>query len=232
MADTTPNLALPLLAAAQAQKHVTHNEALVALDALTQLAVLDRDRTDAPTSPAAGDRHLVADGAGGTFAGKDGRVALYDGDAWSFLTPRAGWSAYVVGEGTRLVHDGNGWTDALAAGSFGSAVALRIREAEVALSGAAVTTALVIPARSIVLSVASRVASAVTGATSYAVGTSGEVDLFGGTLGIAAGSSNIGVVGPRALYADTPVVVTAAGGPFTSGMLRLAVTFFSFTAPA
>jgi len=31
---STPHLALPLLAAAQAQKHVTHNEALAALDAL------------------------------------------------------------------------------------------------------------------------------------------------------------------------------------------------------
>ncbi|MFL5315232.1 MAG: DUF2793 domain-containing protein, partial [Microvirga sp.] len=29
---TTPHLALPLIAAAQAQKHVTHNEALFAVD--------------------------------------------------------------------------------------------------------------------------------------------------------------------------------------------------------
>lgn len=41
MADTT-NLALPLLAAAQAQKHVTHNAALVDLSAPVQLAVLNR----------------------------------------------------------------------------------------------------------------------------------------------------------------------------------------------
>lgn len=32
MADTTTNLQLPLLTAAQAQKHVTHNEALTILD--------------------------------------------------------------------------------------------------------------------------------------------------------------------------------------------------------
>ena len=31
--DSTPNLQLPYLMAAQAQKHVTHNEALRALDA-------------------------------------------------------------------------------------------------------------------------------------------------------------------------------------------------------
>jgi Protein of unknown function (DUF2793) len=40
--NETPNLRLPYLAAAQAQKHVTHNEAIWALDAIVQLAVLDR----------------------------------------------------------------------------------------------------------------------------------------------------------------------------------------------
>jgi hypothetical protein len=37
----TIHLRLPYLAAAQAQKHVTHNEALSRLDATVQLAVID-----------------------------------------------------------------------------------------------------------------------------------------------------------------------------------------------
>jgi len=41
MADT-PRFALPVIESAQAQKHVTHNEALTLLDALTQLAVESR----------------------------------------------------------------------------------------------------------------------------------------------------------------------------------------------
>ncbi|GAA0239876.1 hypothetical protein LNAOJCKE_3196 [Methylorubrum aminovorans] len=60
MADTTPSLALPLIAGGQAQKHVTHNEALALLDTLVQLAVLDKDRTAPPASPAEGDRYLIA----------------------------------------------------------------------------------------------------------------------------------------------------------------------------
>ena len=36
MPDTTPNLALPFILPAQAQKHVTHNEALQRLDAERQ----------------------------------------------------------------------------------------------------------------------------------------------------------------------------------------------------
>ena len=60
MSDTTTHLGLPYLLAAQAQKHVTHNEALRLLDAMVQLSVLDRTRTTPPASPADGNRHLVA----------------------------------------------------------------------------------------------------------------------------------------------------------------------------
>jgi hypothetical protein len=42
MSDTTPNLTLPYIVAAQAQKHVTHSEAIRMLDALLQIAVVDR----------------------------------------------------------------------------------------------------------------------------------------------------------------------------------------------
>ena len=45
MSQMTANLALPLIAAGQAGKHVTHNEALAALDTLVQLACLDKDLT-------------------------------------------------------------------------------------------------------------------------------------------------------------------------------------------
>lgn len=53
---SSPHLALPYLEAAQAQKHVTHNEALRALDAVVMLAVLDRDLASPPGSPSDGDR--------------------------------------------------------------------------------------------------------------------------------------------------------------------------------
>ena len=58
--DTTPNLGLPYIMAAQSQKHVTHNEALRALDAIVQLSVLDRDLAAPPGSPANGDRYIAA----------------------------------------------------------------------------------------------------------------------------------------------------------------------------
>ena len=51
--DRTQFLGLPYLQAAQAQKHVTHNEALRLIDASVQLAVESRSGPAAPPSAAA-----------------------------------------------------------------------------------------------------------------------------------------------------------------------------------
>ena len=52
--DTSPNLQLAYLIAAQSQKHVTYNESMRALDVLVQQAVLDKDLATPPSSPADG----------------------------------------------------------------------------------------------------------------------------------------------------------------------------------
>ena len=54
--DQTPNLQLPYIAPSQAQKHVTHNEAIRALDALVQLCVVNRTLTEPPSEPREGIR--------------------------------------------------------------------------------------------------------------------------------------------------------------------------------
>jgi len=68
----TKKLALPLMAEAQAQKHVTHNEALLKLDALVQLSVRSRALADPPAAPVDGEAWIVA--AGG--------MVTYDGSGW------------------------------------------------------------------------------------------------------------------------------------------------------
>jgi hypothetical protein len=107
----TPNLALPLIAAAQAQKHVTHNEALLALDSLAQIAAID-EATAPPPTPAEGERRLVGAGATGAFAGRDGQLATRQDGVWTFRTPRAGWLCWLVAGERLLVHDGTTWRDA------------------------------------------------------------------------------------------------------------------------
>lgn len=110
----TPKLALPLLLAAQAQKHVTHNEALLRLDATAQIAVLDRTLTAPPVSPGDGDAYLVATGATGDWVGRDGSLAVW-ASGWRFVTVAAGWLAYVVAEDAWIYHDGTVWQDAFVA---------------------------------------------------------------------------------------------------------------------
>ena len=107
----TTHLALPFLDAAQAQKHVTHNEALALIDALTQLSVSARNVTTPPATPAEGDRLLIGAGATGAFAGKSNQIATFLAGGWSFLAPRAGWRAYIEAEQLLLLHNGAEWID-------------------------------------------------------------------------------------------------------------------------
>ena len=67
--DTTAKLALPYLLPQQAQKHVTHNEAIRMLDALVQLSVRKRDESDPPAAPTEGDRYALSDAPTGAWAG-------------------------------------------------------------------------------------------------------------------------------------------------------------------
>jgi len=105
----TPNLALPYLAAAQAQKHVTVNEALGLIDALTQLAVTSVGATSPPATPAEGERHIVGAGAIDAWAGWDDSIALFSGGAWLLLIPQPGWLAWDVTAGKLLVWSGSAW---------------------------------------------------------------------------------------------------------------------------
>ena len=109
MADNSTILSLPLILPAQAQKHVTHNEALRVLDVVVQLAVKTRNLTTPPAAPVAGDRHIVASGATAAWAGQVGRIALFEDGLWQFFTPLAGWRAWVAAEDALAHFDGVIW---------------------------------------------------------------------------------------------------------------------------
>lgn len=112
MSETTPQLNLPYLLAAQAQKHVTHNEALRALDAIVQLSVRDRSLTAPPPAPQEGDRYIVAASPSGAWAGHAGHVAAFQDGAWNFYTPKAGWIAWVEDETLLVAWSGTAWSAA------------------------------------------------------------------------------------------------------------------------
>ncbi|MCF1708583.1 DUF2793 domain-containing protein [Tabrizicola sp. J26] len=110
MSEVSAVLALPYIQPAQAQKHVTHNEALRVLDVIVQLAVLSRSLTAPPAEPAPGERHIVGEAATGAWAGQDGKIAVFDIEGWVFFAPLPGWRAEVLDDGASAVFDGSAWT--------------------------------------------------------------------------------------------------------------------------
>lgn len=110
MPDHSAILSLPYLQPAQAQKHVTHNEALRLLDKIVQLVVQDRDRSDPPAAPTEGDAHIVAAPGINAWAGHDAEIAVWEDDDWTFVSPRAGWTAQVLSEAQPMVYTASsGW---------------------------------------------------------------------------------------------------------------------------
>jgi hypothetical protein len=229
----TPRLALPAIEAAQAQKHVTHNEALVLLDALTHLTMESRALSAPPSSPTDGSSYIPSPGASGVWGGWDGQIALFTGGGWIRITPVPGMKAWIRAERLTVTYEDGVWRDGIALTAHGGRVTLRAKEEELILSGAFTETAdaAFIPDRSIVLGVASRTTLAITGAASYGVGTNGNSTQFGNLLGVSLGSTNNGVIGPTAFYTNTKVRVTANGGSFTAGKVRLILYFLEMSAP-
>ncbi len=108
MSETTANLEMPYILPSQAQKHVTHNEALQRLDAVTQLTVTATLATP-PASPQEGDCYLVSTGAGGAFSGKSGKLAFRQDGSWIFITPKRGWRGWFLDDDRLKIHDGSGF---------------------------------------------------------------------------------------------------------------------------
>jgi hypothetical protein len=120
----------------------------------------------------------------------------------------------------------------LALGPNGSQAKLVVAEQLVAgLSGVSVTASTQIPAGGLVLAVSSRVVTAISGPTSFSIGYAGNTGAFGSSLGVSAGSTNEGLIGPNPFYSATNIVLTAAGGSFAAGAVRLAVMYLLFAPP-
>ncbi len=112
MQEDTTILSLPLIQGNQAQKHITHNEALRRLDALVQPVVADIDRPTPPAAPENGARHIVAAGATGDWAGHENAIAVREDNAWAFIAPARGWRFHVEALSRDVVFDGTAWTAA------------------------------------------------------------------------------------------------------------------------
>jgi hypothetical protein len=93
MTETTDRLALPLLAAGQAQKEMHHNEAILRLDFLTQASAEAFDASEPPEDPVPGQCWILDESPAGDWLGHAGEIACWTEGGWRFAVPR---------EGTRL----------------------------------------------------------------------------------------------------------------------------------
>lgn len=233
----TANLTLPLLQAAQAQKHVTVNEALIRLDALVQLRLAGVNVAAPPLDAVDGQAFGIAGGATGSWTGQAGRIAIADNGGWVFATPRAGWRAWVIDAGAEVLFDGAGWVPVPGASGVspsGAGLALRVVEFDHVLSaGGAQFTTGTIPSHAMVFGVTARVVDPVTGTlTDWSLGNEGASDRFGAGLGLAFGSYARGVLGsPMTFYSETPLLLTPEGGVFESGTVRVAVHYAELALP-
>lgn len=120
--DRTENLHFPYLMPSQAQKHVTINETLRALDAILHLSVASRSDIAPPSTPEPGSRYLIPEHATGEWAGREKQIAAWQDGVWIFHPPRAGWIAHVSDEQLLLVFDGTDWDST----AFGSQLPARL----------------------------------------------------------------------------------------------------------
>ncbi len=233
--STTANLGLPLLQAAQAQKHVTVNDALIRLDGTVQLVLLSVDLTAPPAAVAEGACYGVAAGGVNEWAGHDGEIAIRANGGWVFVPPQRGWAAYVADRSTRALHDGSGWVfGALALSPNAAATRHEVIEIDHVLSaGATDTLPAALPAGTVVLGVTGRVTTAISGTlTSWRIGVPGSDNRYGSGLGLAQGSFLRGLTSsPLAYYSNTDLLLTGEGGDFAAGGLRLAVHLWRLDIP-
>ncbi len=234
MTDTV-QLGLPLVQAAQAQKHVTVNEAFSRLDGLVMLSIQSQAITTPPVVLSEGQAWVVPIGAVNEWSGQDGRLAIARNGGWDFVMPKRGWRAFIQDEGVQALHDGANWRPGLVTLSQKNAgMALKVAQIDhVIAAGAVSVTAAVIPANAVVVGATARVVYDLTGTlTSWQLGNPGAVGRYGSGLGLAANAFARGVLGqPTAFYSATPMQLDATGGNFTGGTVRIAVHYFEITLP-
>ena len=231
----TYNFGMPLLDAAQAQKHVTVNEALARADAVAQMRLKARGVTVPPVA-VDGTAYGIGVGASGDWAGHDGEVAVQANGGWVFMVPKRGWRGWDEATGEAVVYDGVNWqSDAVVASAGGAGTHWRMGEIDhVITAGADSTTVNVIPNGAQVIGVTGRVISAIsgTGIGSWQLGVAGSVNRYGSGLGLGLNSWAKGLSGqPQTYYADTPLLLTPDAGTFGGGTVRLCVHYVELSVP-
>ena len=101
---------LPYLAVSQAQKEITHNEALALIDALVHpVAEEQLSVPPAPTDADIGKCWLVGSSPVAEWTGRSSHVAIWAGGGWRYFAPSEGMRLRLLNNGADLIWSGNTW---------------------------------------------------------------------------------------------------------------------------
>lgn len=109
MPENSARLELPLLHAGQAHKELTHNMALLRLDALVHAAVVADDCLSPPAAPSAGQCWIVPQAGAAAWAMPAGSIAAFTGQGWLVIAPQAGMWLWIHSRKKFCWHDGTNW---------------------------------------------------------------------------------------------------------------------------
>jgi enamine deaminase RidA (YjgF/YER057c/UK114 family) len=109
MTELTSRYGLPMLASGQAQKEITHNEALLLLDALAHATIESRSVSAPPPQPQPGEIWLIAAAPTGDWLGKVGQLAVSSNGGWRYIVPKAGMILWSKADAVYVFFDGAVW---------------------------------------------------------------------------------------------------------------------------
>lgn len=107
--STTARLALPLLAPGQAQKEMSHNEALARIDLTLHGNIIAAGVDTLPDAPEPGQCWIVGEVPDGDWAGHGGEVAGWTTGGWRFVVPCEGMRLWCDANGGFALFSGGAW---------------------------------------------------------------------------------------------------------------------------
>ncbi|MBA2920052.1 DUF2793 domain-containing protein [Sphingomonas sp. MAH-20] len=109
MSLESARLALPFIAAGQAQKELTHNEALALIDAGLAAAAESAGSDEPPAAAAAGQCWVVGAAPTGLWTGHADELACWTDGGWRFLPAVEGMRVWLKDQRLWAAREAGGW---------------------------------------------------------------------------------------------------------------------------
>ena len=103
-------LGLPFLSAGQAQKELSHNEALLLLDAVVHGCCPAAPANDPPLTPEVGFAYICGPNPTGAWAGRQHNLAISSESGWRFINPVEGLEVVDRATGRRWRFASGSWS--------------------------------------------------------------------------------------------------------------------------